>query len=233
MPNSDCKLFYPNLYLLELLRINIDENIGRPMLPSIPNENAYLNRVVKPIYDLCVEVEGSIMGTTISIEKNNGPIYACCNRSLKSAIHQVFSPHCVCIHHIFGSGLCGWLIKLGARLPLRLTGFSCCQNHCLGIGRTSSRRGEEIEDSHQGSWEFARRNRQTCAVLQVSYESGFLMIVMKFVGTLFFAMSNVGELFLFTDILFLYRFIYTGYVEIILDIAQDLLIATDQYLLQG
>ncbi|RVW58023.1 ARM repeat protein interacting with ABF2 [Vitis vinifera] len=72
MPNSDCKLFYPSLYLLEFLRINIDENIGRPMLPSIPNENAYLNRVVKPIYDLCVEVEGSIMGTTISIEKNNG-----------------------------------------------------------------------------------------------------------------------------------------------------------------
>ncbi|WJZ89343.1 hypothetical protein VitviT2T_008568 [Vitis vinifera] len=72
MPNSDCKLFYPSLYLLEFLRINIDENIGRPMLPSIPNENAYLNRVVKPIYDLCIEVEGSIMGTTISIEKNNG-----------------------------------------------------------------------------------------------------------------------------------------------------------------
>ena len=114
MPNSDCKLFYPSLYLLEFLRINIDENIGRPMLPSIPNENAYLNRVVKPIYDLCVEVEGSIMGTTISIEKNNGPIYACCYRSvfliiisvfkslvyggrsfdfqeLKSAMHQVFS----------------------------------------------------------------------------------------------------------------------------------------------
>ena len=83
------------------------------MLPSIPNENAYLNCEVKPIYDLCVDVEGSIMGTTISIEKNNGPIYACCNRSvfliiipvfkslvyggrsfdfqeLKSAIHQMF-----------------------------------------------------------------------------------------------------------------------------------------------
>ncbi|KAL6312874.1 hypothetical protein AAG906_022635 [Vitis piasezkii] len=28
-------------------------------------------------------------------------------------------------------------------------------------------------------------------------------------------------------------FLYTGSVEIILDIAQDLLIATDQYLLQG
>ncbi|WJZ92672.1 hypothetical protein VitviT2T_011656 [Vitis vinifera] len=43
MPNSDRKLFYPSLYLLEFLRINIDENIGRPMLPSISNENAYLN----------------------------------------------------------------------------------------------------------------------------------------------------------------------------------------------
>ncbi|CBI38993.3 unnamed protein product, partial [Vitis vinifera] len=31
----------------------------------------------------------------------------------------------------------------------------------------------------------------------------------------------------------LVRFLYTGSVEIIFDIAQDLLIATDQYLLQG
>ena len=127
MPNSDCKLFYPSLYLLEFLRINIDENIGRPMLSSIPNENAYLNRVVKPIYDLCVEVKGSIMGTTISIEKNNGPISACCNRSvfpliisvfkslvyggrsfdfqeLKSAIHQVFS-----IPTVFASTRCSMI----------------------------------------------------------------------------------------------------------------------------
>ena len=97
------------------------------MLPSIPNENAYLNCVVKPIYDLCVEVEGSIMGTTISIEKNNGPIYACCNRSvfpliisvfkslvyggrsfdfqeLKSAIHQVFS-----VPTVFASTRCSMI----------------------------------------------------------------------------------------------------------------------------
>ncbi|KAL6312827.1 hypothetical protein AAG906_024682 [Vitis piasezkii] len=79
-----------SLYLLEFLRINIDENIGRPMLPSIPNENAYLNRVVKPIYDLCVEVEGSIMGTTISIEKNNGVEIG--------NTPSVLSSHCVCIH---------------------------------------------------------------------------------------------------------------------------------------
>ncbi|WJZ85661.1 hypothetical protein VitviT2T_005182 [Vitis vinifera] len=119
MPNSDCRLFYPSLYLLEFLRINIDENIGRPMLPSIPNENAYLNRVVKPIYDLCVE----------------------------------------------------------------------------------------------GSWEFARRNRLTCTVLQKHERSESLGLLqdrgtrIKFLGvcspgsvdfrpptgTLFFAMSNVGE----------------------------------------
>ena len=55
----------------------------------------------------------------------------------------------------FGSGLCGWLIKLGAGLPLRLTGFSCCQNHCLGIGRTSSRRGEEAREV--GVFKFAAR----------------------------------------------------------------------------
>ena len=126
-PISDCKLFYPSLYLLKFLRINIDENIGRPMLPSISNENAYLNRVVKPIYDLCVEVKGSIMGTTISIEKNNGPIYACCNRSvfliiisvfkslvyggrsfdfqeLESAIHQVFS-----VPTVFASTRCSMI----------------------------------------------------------------------------------------------------------------------------
>ncbi|RVW73523.1 ARM repeat protein interacting with ABF2 [Vitis vinifera] len=89
-PISDCKLFYPSLYLLKFLRINIDENIGRPMLPSISNENAYLNRVVKPIYDLCVEVKGSIMGTTISIEKNNGVGIG--------NTPSVLSSHCVCIH---------------------------------------------------------------------------------------------------------------------------------------
>ena len=89
-PNPDRELLCPGLYLLEFLKINIDENIGQPMLLSIPNENAYLNRVVKPIYELCVEVEGSIMGTTISIEKNNSPIYACCNRSVFSIIISVF-----------------------------------------------------------------------------------------------------------------------------------------------
>ena len=46
-PNPDRELLCPGLYPLEFLRINIDENIGRPMLPSIPNENAYLNPVVK------------------------------------------------------------------------------------------------------------------------------------------------------------------------------------------
>ena len=127
MPNPDHELFCPSLYLLEFLRINIDENIGWPMLPSISNENAYLNRVVKPIYKLCVEVEGSIMGTIVSIEKNNGPIYVCCNRlvfpiiisvfkslaywgrsfdfqEFKSAIHQVFS-----VPTVFASTRCSMI----------------------------------------------------------------------------------------------------------------------------
>ena len=55
----------------------------------------------------------------------------------------------------FGLGLCGWLIKLGAGLPMRLTGFSCRQNHFLGIRRTSSRRGEEAREV--GVFKFAAR----------------------------------------------------------------------------
>ena len=97
------------------------------MLPSISNENAYMNCEVKPIYDICVDVEGSIMGTTISIEKNNGPIYACCYRSvfpiiisvfkslvyggrsfdfqeLKSTMHQVFS-----VPTVFASTRCSMI----------------------------------------------------------------------------------------------------------------------------
>ena len=43
----------------------------------------------------------------------------------------------------------------------------------------------------------------------------------------------LSELCLFASILYLGRFIYTGSVEITLDIAQDLLRAADQYLLEG
>ncbi|CBI38380.3 unnamed protein product, partial [Vitis vinifera] len=80
---------------------------------------------------------------------------------------------------------------------MRLTGFSC-------------------QDSHQGSWEFARWNRQTCVVLQKHERSESLGLLqdketrIRFLGvcspgsvdfrpttgTLFFAMSNVGEIYI-------------------------------------
>ncbi|RVW64998.1 hypothetical protein CK203_062562 [Vitis vinifera] len=89
------------------------------------------------------------------------------------------------------------------------------QNHFLGIEgllqgeerkheRSESLSLCKIEDSHQGSWEFASRNRQTCAVLQVCCKikglaSGSWEFARRIgrlsppTGTLFFAMSNVGE----------------------------------------
>ena len=39
---------------------------------------------------MCAEVEGTIRGTTVSIEKDNGPIYACCNSSVFPIIISVF-----------------------------------------------------------------------------------------------------------------------------------------------
>ncbi|KAG5545325.1 hypothetical protein RHGRI_017700 [Rhododendron griersonianum] len=50
--------------LNKILEDFIDENTGRPVLPSISGENAFLNRVVKPIYDtIKAEVENSRNGT--------------------------------------------------------------------------------------------------------------------------------------------------------------------------
>ena len=51
--------------LNRILEDYIDENTGQPVLPSISGENAYLNRVVKPIYEtVSAEVEGSKNGTS-------------------------------------------------------------------------------------------------------------------------------------------------------------------------
>lgn len=50
--------------LNKILEDYIDENTGRPVLPSISGENAFLNRVVKPIYDtIKAEVDNSRNGT--------------------------------------------------------------------------------------------------------------------------------------------------------------------------
>lgn len=50
--------------LNKILEDYIDENTGRPVLPSISGENAFLNRVVKPIYETVkAEVESSRNGT--------------------------------------------------------------------------------------------------------------------------------------------------------------------------
>jgi len=52
------------LELNKILEDYIDENTGRPFLPSISGENAYLNRIVKPIYEtISKEVENSKNGT--------------------------------------------------------------------------------------------------------------------------------------------------------------------------
>lgn len=50
--------------LNRILEDYIDENTGRPVLPSISGENAFLNRVVKPIYEtIRAEVDYSRNGT--------------------------------------------------------------------------------------------------------------------------------------------------------------------------
>ncbi|XP_031091748.1 callose synthase 12 [Ipomoea triloba] len=50
--------------LNKILEDYIDENTGSPFLPSISGENAYLNRIVKPIYEtIRAEVENSRNGT--------------------------------------------------------------------------------------------------------------------------------------------------------------------------
>lgn len=52
------------LELNKILEDYIDENTGMPFLPSISGENAYLNRIVRPIYDtISKEVDNSKNGT--------------------------------------------------------------------------------------------------------------------------------------------------------------------------
>ena len=50
---SGSRIALPRHLSTRVLENYIDENIGRPMLPSVSDENAYLNRVVKLIYELC------------------------------------------------------------------------------------------------------------------------------------------------------------------------------------
>ncbi|KAD3641998.1 hypothetical protein R6Q59_004617 [Mikania micrantha] len=65
MPECICYIFHHMaMELNRILEDYIDENTGRPVLPSISGENAFLNRVVKPIYDTVkAEVENSKNGT--------------------------------------------------------------------------------------------------------------------------------------------------------------------------
>ncbi|KAF3444128.1 hypothetical protein FNV43_RR13818 [Rhamnella rubrinervis] len=58
--------------LNKILEGYIDENTGQPVLPSISGENAYLNCVVKPIYEtIRAEVESSRNGTAPHSEWRN------------------------------------------------------------------------------------------------------------------------------------------------------------------
>ncbi|CAK9171086.1 unnamed protein product [Ilex paraguariensis] len=65
VPECLCYIFHHMaMELNRILEDYIDENTGRPALPSISGENAFLNRVVKPIYEtIRVEVENSKNGT--------------------------------------------------------------------------------------------------------------------------------------------------------------------------
>uniref|UniRef100_A0A7N0TJ19 1,3-beta-glucan synthase n=1 Tax=Kalanchoe fedtschenkoi TaxID=63787 RepID=A0A7N0TJ19_KALFE len=65
VPECLCYIFHQMaMELNKILEDYIDENTGRPVLPSVSGENAFLNRVVKPIYDtIKAEVESSKNGT--------------------------------------------------------------------------------------------------------------------------------------------------------------------------
>ncbi|KAL7000400.1 Callose synthase 12 [Sarracenia purpurea var. burkii] len=65
VPECICYIFHHMaMELNKILEDYIDENTGRPALPSISGENAFLNRVVKPIYEtIRSEVENSKNGT--------------------------------------------------------------------------------------------------------------------------------------------------------------------------
>ncbi|XP_021866644.1 callose synthase 12 [Spinacia oleracea] len=65
VPECLCYIFHHMaLELNKILEDYIDENTGRPYIPSITGENAYLNSIVKPIYDtISKEVGNSGNGT--------------------------------------------------------------------------------------------------------------------------------------------------------------------------
>ncbi|GLT35126.1 hypothetical protein SLA2020_096050 [Shorea laevis] len=65
MPECICYIFHNMaMELNKILEDYIDENTGQPVMPSISGENAFLNCVVKPIYEtIQAEVESSKNGT--------------------------------------------------------------------------------------------------------------------------------------------------------------------------
>ncbi|KAF5726381.1 Callose synthase 12 [Tripterygium wilfordii] len=65
MPECLCYIFHHMaMELNKILEDYIDENTGQPVMPSISGENAFLNCVVKPIYEtIKAEVESSKNGT--------------------------------------------------------------------------------------------------------------------------------------------------------------------------
>ncbi|EEF44433.1 callose synthase 12 [Ricinus communis] len=65
MPECICYIFHNMaMELNKILEDYIDENTGQPVMPSISGENAFLNCVVKPIYEtIKAEVESSRNGT--------------------------------------------------------------------------------------------------------------------------------------------------------------------------
>ncbi|KAH7576932.1 hypothetical protein JRO89_XS01G0177500 [Xanthoceras sorbifolium] len=65
MPECICYIFHNMaMELNKILEDYIDENTGQPVMPSVSGENAFLNCVVKPIYETVkAEVESSKNGT--------------------------------------------------------------------------------------------------------------------------------------------------------------------------
>ncbi|XP_022722477.1 callose synthase 12-like [Durio zibethinus] len=65
MPECICYIFHHmTMELNKILEDDIDENTGLQATPSISGENAFLNCIVKPIYEtIKLEVEGSKYGT--------------------------------------------------------------------------------------------------------------------------------------------------------------------------
>ncbi|XAR55506.1 1,3-beta-glucan synthase [Bertholletia excelsa] len=65
VPECICYIFHHlAMELNKILEDYIDESTGRPFLPSISGENAFLNHIVKPIYEtIHAEVENSRNGT--------------------------------------------------------------------------------------------------------------------------------------------------------------------------